>query len=97
MDHAWHVPWASANPSCFAGERDTPDFASEIVSTQREGHRIVDKDGQRLLLLGVPIFSSACVSAVFEIVQRDIESEAARKGYVLFMKQIAETSAPFVS
>ncbi len=58
---------------------------------------MVDKDGQRRLLLGVPIFSSVCVSAVIEVVQRDVESEAARAGYLLFMNQIAEISAPFVT
>lgn len=82
---------------CHFGQMDSPVFAAEIISAKRDIQRYEELDGKSCLLLGVPLINSGRVSGAIEIVQRDVESEAVRRGYMRFLSQIAQIAAPLAT
>ena len=82
---------------CNFGQTDSPVFAAEIISTKREIQRYEELVGKPCLLLGVPLIISGRVSGAIEIVQRDVESEAVRRGYMRFLSQVAQIAAPLAT
>ena len=79
------------------GQTDTSVFAAEIISAKHEIQRSAVLDGKSCLLLGVPLIVSGRVFGAIEIVQRDVESVAVRRGYMRFLSQIAQVAAPLAA
>jgi len=92
------LPWRRIPVlECYAGISDRPAFAAELLSSGHEVVRHVDTGNDSFLLLGVPLLAGRKVTGAIEILQRDVESESVRKGYMRFLTQVAQIASPLTA
>lgn len=72
---------------------DTPRFAEEVSETQRDELRKAIAEGQEVLLIGAPVVRNSRVAAVIEVLQRTGSRPTAQRGYLRFVRKVAEIFA----
>jgi transcriptional regulator with GAF, ATPase, and Fis domain len=75
------------------GEADTPEFAARVIQQNQEQLQQREGDGNRALLIGVPLVKDNRVLGAFEIVQRPDTQPVTQRGYLRFLQQIVELAA----
>lgn len=79
-----------------AGAIDSPEFATEVISRRKPLLRRVEADIDSFLQLGLPLVTSGRAYGAIQVLQRDIQVETTKRGYMIFLAEIAEIASPLV-
>ncbi len=79
------------------GRTDSPTFAAEVLAKGFGIQCKANVDGHPCLLLGVPLIYSGNIVGAIEIVQRDVDSDVLRHGYMKFISDVAAIASPLAT
>lgn len=91
-------PWQrTPKMKCYAGMSDTDTFAAEVILGAHQMLKRVVLPDHALIQIGVPLFDGGRAAGAIQVLQRDTQSDGARKGYLRFLSEIGQIVSPLVS